>query len=126
MFARKSLILAVLIAAGLVCAYAADVTGKWTTEFDSQVGPQKYTFDFKADGAKLTGVAISNIGGAEAKTELQEGKIDGNEISFVEPLNYQGMELKITYKGTISGDEIKFSRDVSGQGGEQFVAKRVK
>ena len=126
MLARKSLILAVLIAAGLVCAYAADVTGKWTTEFDSQVGPQKYIFDFKADGAKLTGVAISNIGGAEAKTELQEGKINDNEISFVEPLNYQGMELKITYKGTISGDEIKFSRDVGGQGGEQFVAKRVK
>jgi hypothetical protein len=36
------------------------------------------------------------------------------------------MELKITYKGKISGDEIKFSRTVGDAGGEEFVAKRAK
>jgi hypothetical protein len=123
---RKSGILAVLILAGLVCVYAADITGKWTTEFDSQVGLQKYIFEFKVEGTKLTGRAISNIGGNEAKTDLQEGKINGDEITFVENLNYQGMELRISYKGQISGDEIKFSRTVGDAGGEQFVAKRVK
>ncbi len=78
------------------------------------------------DGSKLTGKAISNIAGANATTEIQEGKIEGTEISFIENLNYQGMELKISYKGTISGDEIKFARTVGDAGGEQFVAKRVK
>ena len=126
MFLRKSMILIVLIVAGLACAYAADITGKWNAEFDSQVGTQKYVFDLKADGSKLTGKAISNIAGASATSELQEGKIDGNTISFVENLNYQGMELKISYKGTVSGDEIKFARTVGDAGGEQFVAKRAK
>ena len=125
MFVRKSLLLAVFITAGLVCAYAADITGKWTAEFNSEVGLQKYVFEFKADGAVLTGTAISNIDGAEAKTPITEGKIDGNKISFVENLNYQGMELRIVYEGTVSGDEIQLAR-IEGAGGEKFVAKRMK
>ena len=126
MLLRKSVVLAALLLAGLVCVYAADITGTWTTQFDSQVGVQKYTFEFKADGTKLTGRALSNIAGADAKTEITEGKINGDEVTFVENLNYQGMELKITYKGKISGDEIKFSRTVGDAGGEEFVAKRAK
>ena len=127
MFVRKSLVVAVLILAGLACVYAADVTGKWTAEFESQVGVQKYTFEFKAEGTTLTGTAISDIGGAVAKTPIKDGKISSDEITFMEPLNYQGMELQITYKGKIvSADEIKFSRTVGEAGGEEFVAKRVK
>ncbi len=128
MFVRKSVILIVMLFVGLAYAYAADITGKWNASFDSQVGPQKYVFDLKADGNKLTGKAISAIGDppANATSDLTEGKIEGDSVSFVENLNYQGMELKISYKGTISGDEIKFTRDVGGQGGETFVAKRAK
>jgi len=31
------------------------VTGTWKSEFDSQIGHQKYTFTFQQDGSKLTG-----------------------------------------------------------------------
>jgi hypothetical protein len=126
MLLRKSAVLAMLMIAGLVCVYAADITGTWTTQFDSQVGVQKYTFEFKVDGTKLTGKAISNIAGTDATSDLTDGKVTGDEVTFTENLNYQGMELKITYKGKISGDEIKFSRQVGDSGGEEFVAKRVK
>ncbi len=127
MFLRKILVSVTLIAAGLVCAHAADIAGKWTAEFDSQVGVQKYTFEFKADGTALTGKAISKIGDAETQTtEIKEGKIKGDEVTFVENLNFQGMELRIVYKGKISGDEIKFDRTVADAGGESFVAKRAK
>jgi hypothetical protein len=123
---RKGVILALLIVVGLVCVYAADITGKWTAAFDSQVGPQKYTFEFKAEGAKLTGTAISEIGGTVAKTPITEGAINGDAITFVENLDYQGMQLKIAYKGTIAGDVIKLSRMVGEQEGEKFEAKRAK
>jgi hypothetical protein len=127
MFMRKGVILAVLIVAGLVCVYAADISGKWTTQFDSQVGVQKYVFEFKVEGTKLTGTAISKIAdAAEAKTAITEGTVNGDDVSFVENLDYSGQQLKIAYKGKIAGDEIKFSRDVAGQGGETFVAKRSK
>lgn len=126
MLLRKSLIFAVLVVMGLACLYAADISGKWTAEFDSQVGPQKYVFEFKVEGTTLTGKAISKIADAEAQTNITEGKINGNEISFVENLNYQGMDLRIAYKGTVAGDEIKLSRMVGEQEAEKFAAKRAK
>ena len=128
MLRRQVLVLAILIMAGLICAYAADITGKWNAEFDSQVGKQVYVFEFKVEGAKLTGNAISKIGDATTPTTtpITEGTIKGDAISFVENLDYNGSPLKISYKGTISGDEIKLSRMVGDMEGETFVAKKAK
>ncbi len=50
----------------------------------------------------------------------------GDEISFVEILNYEVNALKIEYKGKISGDEIKFTRNVADMVTEEIVAKRAK
>ncbi len=105
---------------------ATDVTGTWKSEFDSQIGLQKYTFTFKQDGAKLTGVAHSEIGDQKRETELKEGKVGGDAVSFVEMLNFQNNEIRITYSGKISagGDEIKFTREVGNFAKEEIVAKR--
>ena len=123
---RKSMILAVLIIAGMVSLFAADITGKWTAQFDTQVGLQKYVFEFKVEGDKLTGKATADIAGAASQANIQEGKISGDDVSFVEMQNYQGQEVKIVYKGKVSGDEIKFSRNVADMANEEFVAKRAK
>jgi hypothetical protein len=109
--------------AALAAAADANITGTWTTSFDSQVGVQTYTYTLKVEGDKLTGRAKSNLG----ETELTEGKVEKGTVHFVENLDYQGMALRIVYDGTIvSADEIKFKRDVAGQGGEEFTAKRQK
>ena len=123
---RMSVIFAALIVCSLVCVYDADISGKWTAEFDSQVGLQKYTYEFKVDGKNITGKATANIGGNDSTSEIKEGTIDGDKVSFVENLNYSGMDLVITYTGTVSGDELNLTRDVGGQGGETFTAKRAK
>jgi hypothetical protein len=108
--------------AAVAAAPSADISGTWTTSFDSQVGQQTYTYDFKIDGGALTGHSKSNIGESDLK-----GTVDGDKITFVENLDYQGQKLAITYTGQIvSADEIKFKRDVAGQGGEEFTAKRQK
>src|SRR6478752_5630948 len=78
-------------------ARAADLTGTWKSEFDSQVGHQKYTFTFKQEGAKLTGKANSEVEDRKREAELKEGKVDGDAISFVEMLNIQDREIRITY-----------------------------
>jgi hypothetical protein len=109
-----------LVLAG--AAVAADVSGKWTASFETQIGTQNYTYEFKVDGQKLTGTAKSMNG----ETKITDGKVVGDEITFVENLNFQDMMLMITYKGKISGDEIKFTRDVAGIAMEELVAKRVK
>jgi hypothetical protein len=103
-------------------AYAQDISGTWTASFDSEVGKQSYTYIFKVDGGTLTGHSKSNLGESDLK-----GTVSGGKISFVENLNYQGMDLAISYSGDIvSADEIKFKRDVAGQGGESFTATRQK
>jgi ABC-type transport system substrate-binding protein len=106
----------------IAAAPAADISGTWTTSFDSMVGEQTYTYTFDLEGETLTGHAKSNVGEGDLK-----GTVDGDKVTFVENLDYQGQALAITYTGQIvSADEIKFSRDVAGQGGEEFLAKRQK
>src|SRR5262245_13152736 len=105
---------------------AADVTGTWKSEFDSQIGQQKYTFTFKHEGTNLTGKANSEVGGQKRETDLKEGKVDGEKISFVEMLNFQGNDLRITYTGKLSAstNEINFTREVGEFAKEEIIAKR--
>ncbi|HXA75726.1 MAG TPA: hypothetical protein VNV41_01220 [Candidatus Acidoferrales bacterium] len=119
---RIATLLLILVLALAMSALAADITGQWTATFNTQVGEQHYTYTFKVDGEKLTGTAKSDNG----TTEIENGTVKGDDVSFVENLDYQGQKLAITYTGKISGDEIKFTRDVAGAAKEDLVAKRVK
>jgi uncharacterized lipoprotein YehR (DUF1307 family) len=112
--------------AGLLAAVAAaaDIDGKWKSEFTTPNGETRTTtYTFKADGDKLTGT----VSGRQGDTAITEGKISGDEISFVVVRNFRGEERKIEYKGKVSGDEIKltvtFGPDMPPR---EMVAKRVK
>lgn len=123
---RAVLLLVFLASVYALAAHAADVSGKWKAEFDTQIGVQKYTFTFKAEGEKLTGKASFERMGEKGEADLHEGKVSGAEITFVEKLNFQDNEIRIEYKGKINGDEINFTRKVGDFATEDFVAKRIK
>ena len=123
----RSMVAVVLVAAFAGLARAADVSGTWTAEFDSQIGVQKYVYTFKVEGEKLTGEAVAErMGQKEPAVVLKDGSVKGDQIAFTEPLNFQGQEVSITYTGTIAGDEIKFTRKVGDFATEEIVAKRKK
>ncbi len=105
---------------------AADVTGIWKSEFDSQIGHQVYTFTFKQEGAKLTGKANSEAGERKREAELKEGKVDGDTVSFFEMLSIQDREIRIGYTGKLSagGNEITFTREVGEYAKTEIVARR--
>jgi opacity protein-like surface antigen len=124
MIKNRILLSAVIVAALATAALAADVTGTWTASFDTQVGVQKYTYTFKVDGNKLMGKAKSEL--ANTETEIAEGTVNGDDISFVENLNFQDMPLRIVYKGKIAGDELKLTRTILDMFTEEAVAKRAK
>jgi enterochelin esterase-like enzyme len=105
-------------------SFAADITGTWKAEFDTQRGLQKYTFNLKQDGANVTGKASVEREGEKREAELKEGKVEGDTVTFVEPLKIQDNEIKITYTGRISDDEIKFTRKVGDFGSAEATAKR--
>jgi hypothetical protein len=122
----RALVPALALALLALPAAAADVTGKWTTTFDTQVGPQKYTFDLKAEGEKLTGKAAFERMGQAGEAELVDGKVVGDEVSFAETMDAMGQTVRIEYKGKVKGDEIAFTRNVGEFATETFVATRVK
>jgi uncharacterized protein len=119
---RTLVAFAILLSFFAAPVFAADISGQWTATFNTQVGEQHYVYTFKVEGEKLTGTAKSDNG----TSEIQNGTVKGDDVSFVENLNYQGQQLTITYTGKVSGDEIHFTRDVGGFGKEDLVAKRVK
>jgi hypothetical protein len=123
---RKLMMLAVFTPALLSLSPAADVTGRWKAEFDTQIGLQKYVYDFKADGDKITGKATFEREEAKGEVTLQEVKVTGDDISFMESLNFDEQEIRIDYKGKVSGDEMKLTRQVGDFATEELVAKRVK
>ncbi len=100
-------------------AFGADVTGTWkaTTEYGDR------TFTFKVDGNKVTGDSSAEGMG---KSTINDGKIDGDNLSFVLMVNYQGTEYKVLYKGSVTGSEMKMHVETSdGSYSADTVAKKV-
>jgi enterochelin esterase-like enzyme len=120
----KSPITFLALAAFPCLAIAADLTGTWKAEFDSQIGLQKYTYTLKQGGTNLTGKANSEVNDQNREAELKEGRIDGDKISFVELLNFQGNDIRISYTGAISSNEMKLTREVGTFAKEEIVARR--
>jgi hypothetical protein len=104
-------------------ALAADISGKWTGDMPGRGGDtMPATFNFKADGDKLTGTMT----GPQGDVPLQEGKISGDNVSFSTTLDFGGNSVKIVYKGTVSGDTMKMSREREGSGQpREFTIKRA-
>jgi len=121
----RFLALASLSLALVGAARAADIDGKWQAEFDGQIGHQKYVFDLKADGEKLTGKASFERQDQKGEVAIAEGKLAKDAVSFVEVLKFQDQEVRIEYTGKIAGDELKLHRKVGEFAEYDIVAKRV-
>lgn len=113
------------VMSALSVAYAGGLAGHWTAEFDSPIGPQKYTYDFKTEGDKTTGKATHDHSMGKGEAVLSEIKLSGEDVAFVEKVEIQGTPLTITYTGKLSGDEMKLTRQVGDFGSEEIVAKRA-
>ncbi len=132
----KKLMLTVLLVT--VCALAvsaADVAGKWVAQVPGRDGtPMDQTFVFKVDAGKITGTLTMNFGGQAMEQQITEGKLDGDAISFVTVMEFNGNQMKFLYKGTVSASEMKLTRTREGAapgggggrgGPQEIVAKKV-
>jgi hypothetical protein len=111
-----------------VAAFAADVTGKWTAQVPGRGGQtREVTFNLKADGEQLTGTITTPRG----DTDISDGKVNGDQISFAQTMEFNGNSMKIVYKGKVSGDSIEFTREFKREGDDgqaqstTFTAKRA-
>ena len=137
-----------LLTSFAVVLFAADATGTWTAQMPSRrrapnpqdsrppaqqgrgggaaAAPAVATFVLKVEGKKLTGtVEMPAFGrGAPEKAEIEDGTVDGDNISFT----VIGSGRDTFFKGKVSGDTIEFSMTSSfddyGTPPTTFSAKR--
>jgi hypothetical protein len=115
--------LLVLIAIFAVTAAAADITGTWKATAEGPNGAMERTFVFKVDGNKLTGEATSSMLG---KSTIENGKINGDDLSFTLTVKFQDNEMKVNYKGKVNGKEMKLTAEIPNMGQTiQWLAKKV-
>jgi hypothetical protein len=96
----------------------ADVTGRWTGVITYNGNPVDLVYNFKADGSTLTGTVETPLG----VSDIKEGKIDNNQISFNIDLNgttvmhtgkvyADSVTLKINYQGSETPVTLKRSKN---------------
>jgi len=128
---NKILSIAAFLLLGLLTsAWAGDLLelgnwilpGNWISKEIGRQGTVETVFSFKVNGMELTGT----VANAQGETSIREGRISGDEISFVVIRNVGGNERKLAYKGQVSFNEIRFTLEVQGLKGQplEFIAKR--
>ncbi len=112
----------VVLLALLASVWAADIFGRWIARIPNRQGTVETVFSFKADGTTL----IGTVSDPKGEIAIKEGKINGDEISFVVIRSVGGSETKLVYKGKVAEDEIKFTREMQDGKGQpqEFIAKK--
>jgi hypothetical protein len=113
--------LLVLLAVLALSVAAADISGTWKATAEGPNGSMERTFVFKADGARLTGETTSSMMG---KSVIENGKVEGDNVSFTITIKFQDNEMKVNYKGAVTGNDIKLNAEVGDQT-ITWVGKRV-
>jgi hypothetical protein len=116
----RRIIMAALLGAFAITAFAADVTGKWAAQVPGRNGNQDVTFNLNQSGSSLTGTVTTPAG----EQQISEGKVEGDNVSFIVTFEARGNTIKQEYKGAVAGQEIKFTRS-GGRGNPiEFTAKK--
>jgi hypothetical protein len=125
-------IVAALLVAGLLAPAAnaddkkADVTGTWKWSVERNGQTFETTLKLKQDGEKLTGKITGRQGN---ETEIEDGKVKGEAVSFKVTREFNGTKVVMAYQGKLSGDSIKGDTKFERDGQEQtreWEAKRDK
>jgi len=111
----------------------ADPAGTWTWTIPGRNGgpDRKNTLKLKTEGDKLTGTisAPGRQGSEPRETEIADGKVKGDEVSFTVTREFNGNKFTQKYNGKLSGDTIKGKMEFERNGETQsrdWEAKREK
>jgi len=127
---KKLLFVMTILLISAFALLAADVSGKWVAETPGRNGgpPRQTTFNFKVDGSKLSGtVSAPGRGGQAMDSEISDGKVDGDNISFKVKRTMGDQEIVTEYTGTLSGDTINLKMNMNTPNGpmtRELTAKK--
>jgi hypothetical protein len=91
----------------VMTATAEDISGTWI----ARTSFLTVTMVFKLSGTSLTGTVRTR---PADQTEIKDGKVDGDRLSFYIVRKENNKKIKVRFEGTVRGDEIQFTRDADG------------
>jgi hypothetical protein len=109
----------------------ADPNGTWTWTMPGRNGgpDRKMSLKLKTEGDKVTGKLSAPARDGEIReTDIKDGKMNGEEISFKIEREMNGNTMTIKYNGKVSGDTIKGKVETERNGETQsrdWEAKRA-
>jgi len=113
---RKLLALALFA----VTALAADISGTWTADVQTDAGSGSPTFVLKQDGEALSGKYSGALGEADI-----HGTVKGDKVEFRFKVSPQGDAIEVVYSGTLDGEKkMKGTVTLGSLGDGTFTAER--
>ena len=110
----------------------SDPSGTWSWVMKGRNGrpDRTITAKLKVSGDKVTGT-VSSPGrdGGTTDTEITDGKLKGDEVTFSTSREVQGTKMTYKYTGKVSGDTIKGKMEFERNGepvNREWEAKREK
>jgi hypothetical protein len=128
--------LCAIVAVGLLAQAQAedkkvDPSGTWTWTMQARGGgggERKMTLKLKTEGDKVTGtLSAPGRDGTPRDTEIADGKLKGDEVSFTVTREFNGNKMTSKYNGTVTADSIKGKIETERDGQTQsrdWEAKR--
>ena len=101
-------------------ALGVDVSGDWEITSEGRQGPRTQDAHIEQDGEKIT-VTMQGFRGDEM---TGKGTIKGNEIEWSFNISTQRGDFTITYKGKVEGDTMSGTVQMGDRGSREFTAKK--
>jgi hypothetical protein len=108
-----------LLFSAAVLAFAADLTGTWNFNVETDMGSGSPIMTFKQDGNNLTGTYKGQLGEATL-----HGTVDGNKVEFSFEVSPTGDKFLVRYTGNVDGNTMKGTVDLAGQATGKFTATK--
>ncbi len=121
--APKAILLLAFAAIGFpdqIEAQAVELSGAWVLTVESPNGTGERQVTFIQDGDALSGEISSS-----RATGLLIGTVDGDEVTFVATVMMDSGAFDITYRATVTGDEMTGTVDFGSYGRGTFTGRKV-
>jgi hypothetical protein len=86
------------------------VAGVWNASITNDLGTMPLVIELSVEGSKLNGSFSNHF---MPKIPIQQGRVDGNRISFTLLL----ASVTLDYRGVIDGDKLTLTHEVSADRG---------
>jgi len=106
--------------AALSFAQVPSVIGEWELTTVSPMGENTNTVEFKKDGEVIKAFAK----GPQGERPYDSTAVEGDKVTLVMTIDFQGQPMTITYAGTVSGTDINGAADFGGLAQGSFSAKK--